>query len=151
MIGVVAAPDHGGGVGKAAVYATDFTREAILEALRARRCYGTTAARMRLDVRVDGHFMGEDVVGEEGAAPRGPVAIEIRADTPGEIDRVDILRRSEVLTTLRPASRTLSTTYVDASPLPGRSWYYVRVIQTDGEIGWTSPVWLGPRERRDAE
>ncbi len=151
VIGVVAAPDHGGGVGKAAVYATDFTREAILEALRARRCYGTTAARMRLDVRVDGHFMGEDVVGEEGAAPRGPVAIEIRADTPGEIDRVDILRRSEVLTTLRPASRTLSTTYVDASPLPGRSWYYVRVIQTDGEIGWTSPVWLGPRERRDAE
>ncbi|MCX6616582.1 MAG: DUF3604 domain-containing protein, partial [Acidobacteria bacterium] len=46
VIGVIASPDHGGGSGKAAVYAEDLTREAILDAIRARRTFGTTAARI---------------------------------------------------------------------------------------------------------
>ena len=32
---------------------------------------------------------------------------------------------------------------IDREPLPGRSYYYVRVIQKDEEIAWSSPVWFG--------
>lgn len=38
VIGVIASPDHGGGYGKACVYATELSRKAILESLQARRC-----------------------------------------------------------------------------------------------------------------
>ncbi|MFQ5810657.1 MAG: hypothetical protein ACE5JM_13670, partial [Armatimonadota bacterium] len=34
VIGVIASPDHGGGMGKAAIYAPELTREAILDAVR---------------------------------------------------------------------------------------------------------------------
>ena len=61
VIGVIASPDHGGGYGKACVFAPDLTRRSILDALRARHCYGTTAAKIFLDVRVNGRLMGEKI------------------------------------------------------------------------------------------
>ena len=30
----------------------------------------------------------------------------------------------------------------DTDPINGPSYYYARVIQTDEEIAWSSPVWL---------
>jgi Protein of unknown function (DUF3604) len=45
-----------GGLG--AVLATELTRESLFEALKARRCYATTGARILLDVRAAGHPMG---------------------------------------------------------------------------------------------
>lgn len=47
--------------GYAAIYAKELTREGIWEALKARRCYATTFNRLFLDVRVDGHYMGEEI------------------------------------------------------------------------------------------
>jgi hypothetical protein len=32
---------------------------------------------------------------------------------------------------------------VDTAPLAGKSYYYVRVVQKDEEMAWSSPVWLG--------
>jgi len=139
VIGVIASPDHGGGYGKACVYAADLSRKAILEAIRARRCFGTTAARMLLDVRVDGHFMGEKV-----AAPAGKtVEVTVTARCPGDIDRIEVCRNNTFIYTATPKGKAGSFTFTDRSPLPGRSYYYVRVLQQDGEIGWSSPVWLG--------
>jgi len=44
--------------GLTCVVAPELTREAILEALRERRCYGTTGPRMDLDVHMDRHPLG---------------------------------------------------------------------------------------------
>jgi hypothetical protein len=60
---VIASPDHGGGTGKAAVWATYLSRESILSAIRARRTFGTTASRIFLDVRTNGRMMGEKTSG----------------------------------------------------------------------------------------
>jgi len=152
VIGVIASPDHGGGYGKAAVWAPELTREAILDALRARRCYGTTAAKIVLDVRVDGHLMGEKV-----AEPAGEtVKVEIRVRAPVAIKTIEVCRNNQFVYTHTPknppggsqppgGSRSAELTFVDRAPLPGRSYYYVRVIQADDEIAWSSPVWLGAK------
>jgi hypothetical protein len=139
VIGVIASPDHGGGYGKAAVFAPDLTREAILDALRARHCYGTTAAKIFLDVRVDGHLMGEKVA---APAPKN-VEIEIHADCPGQIARIDVCRNNQFIYTNDPDGPKAQLTFVDREPLAERSYYYVRVIQEDEEIAWSSPVWFG--------
>jgi len=139
VIGVIASPDHGGGYGKACVYAPELTREAILDAIRARRCYGTTAAKIVLDVRVDGHLMGEKV-----ASPAGPsVNVDIRARCPADIDRIEVCRNNRFIYTNRPKGSVADLTFVDREPLDGRSYYYVRIIQKDEEIAWSSPVWFG--------
>jgi len=28
---------------------------------------------------------------------------------------------------------------------PGQHWYYVRVEQEDGELAWSSPIWIDQR------
>jgi hypothetical protein len=38
--------------------------------------------------------------------------------------------------------RELTEEWVDEDPPAGDSWYYVRMIQTDGEIAWSSPVFV---------
>ncbi len=50
------------------------TREALWEALRARRCYGTSGARIVLDVDVCGHAMGAEVTTAESPVVRCRVA-----------------------------------------------------------------------------
>ena len=44
-LGIVASPDHGGGMGLAGVWSGELTRAAIFEALHARRTFGTTGPR----------------------------------------------------------------------------------------------------------
>jgi hypothetical protein len=141
VIGVIASPDHGGGVGKACVWAKENSREAILDALRARRCYGTTGARIALEVHVAGHFMGE----RTGDGASGPVAIEVKATCPNDVAKVSICRGGAWVHAETPSSRAFSFTWTDADAPPGPKWYYVRVEQKDGELAWSSPVWLGSR------
>jgi hypothetical protein len=94
---------------------------------------------MMLDVRVDGRLMGEKV-----AAPAGrTVEVKVVARCPGDIDRIEVCRSNTFIYTATPKGKAASFTFTDRSPLPGRSYYYVRVLQQDGEIGWSSPVWLG--------
>ncbi|MCH5376133.1 MAG: CehA/McbA family metallohydrolase [Planctomycetes bacterium] len=139
VIGVIASPDHGGGYGKACVFAPELSRPAILEALRQRHCFGTTAARVFLDVRVNDHLMGEKVTEAAG----GPVTVQISARCPGDIDRIEICRNNRFIYTHQPEGREAELKYVDMDPEEGRSYYYVRVIQKDEEIAWSSPVWFG--------
>lgn len=138
VIGVIASPDHGGGYGKACVYAPELTREAILDAIRRRHCYGTTGAKIFLDVRVNDHLMGEKITAPAGKA----VNVTIRTRCPGEIERVEVCRNNRFVYTKAPDGREAELTFTDQRPLEGRSYYYVRVIQKDQEIAWSSPVWL---------
>jgi hypothetical protein len=36
----------------------------------------------------------------------------------------------------------VSFTFADQAPLQGESYYYVRVIQVDDQMAWSSPIWL---------
>jgi len=143
VIGVIASPDHGGGYGKAAVWAPELTREAILDAIRARRCYGTTAAKIVLDVRVNGELMGTKVAAPASDAKTLPVKISVRAPMP--IKTIEVCRNNAFIYTHQPKGREADVVFIDRAPLGGRSYYYVRVIQTDDEIAWSSPVWFGAK------
>ncbi len=139
VIGVIASPDHGGGYGKACVWAEDSSRKGILEAIRQRHTFGTTAARIVLEVRVNGRLMGEKVAGPAGDR----VEVKIRARCPGDIDRIEVCRNGKFIYLNQPENRNADLTFVDTAPESGRSYYYVRVIQADDEIAWSSPVWFG--------
>ncbi len=139
VIGVIASPDHAGGMGKACVYAPELTREAILNAIRARHTYGTTAARIFLDMRVNGHLMGDEIPAAEGK----PVEVKVSVQAPGEIARIEICRNNQFIYTKTPQSRSADFRFMDTAPLAGTSYYYVRVVQKDEEMAWSSPVWLG--------
>ena len=73
------------------------------------------------------------------------VEVEIATNCPQPIDRIEICRNNQFIYANQPEGNTAELTFVDRDPLPGRSYYYVRVIQEDEEIAWSSPVWFGTK------
>ena len=78
--------------GLTGVYAASLTRKGLWEAFHARRCYATTGARIRLWLEVDGHPMGALY------ATDGQPLIKLTVQGTAAIERVDLLRGTELLT-----------------------------------------------------
>lgn len=129
--------------GLAAVWARELTREAVFDAVRDRRCYGTTGARIVLEFWVDGEPMGGEVTVTNRRAPR-----QVRVATRGTdaIASVEIVRNGSVIHEAKAepgsASESHSFEWTDREALAGTAYYYVRVRQEDGEMAWSSPVWV---------
>lgn len=140
-IGFIGSGEHNNiGVGLAALWVKEVSRKGIIEALRARRCFGTTGDKIFMDVKVNHAFMGEV------AKLDGPPLIQIRTQGEKEIERVELLRNSRVIQTWKPEqgneifSLEYSDKYFDKEP--DVLYYYVRVTQTDEHLAWSSPVFL---------
>jgi hypothetical protein len=130
--------------GLAAVWARELTREAIWEAIFARRTFATSYPRVILRFRVGGVEMGA-----EGTAPY-PRQIELDLYSPLHVNRIELIRNAEVIAAHPPRNHPPMPAYAqgrirmqDASPT-GKpvDWYYVRVWMANGERAWSSPVWL---------
>jgi hypothetical protein len=110
-------------------------RQAILDALRQRHCYGATD-NIILDVRSEGHLMGDEF--KTAAAPT--LQVTVRGTQP--LAAVEILKDSEVVATFKPGKRDYKGTWTDPKPTAGTHYYYVRVEQTDEQLAWASPLWI---------
>jgi hypothetical protein len=129
---------------KTAVLAKELTRPAIFEALRHRRNYAVFNARIVLDFKIDGHFMGEEI--EISGNPR------IVADVQGtdKIQEVVVVRDGAVIHTLNPKAQKVQLDFVD-NGFAGKSYYYLRVVQADKDEhgnpshAWSSPIWVRKR------
>jgi hypothetical protein len=127
--------DTGLGSGPAAaVWAERCERQAIWRAVRERRTYATTGARIILHVRVNGLWAGD------AGAVEAPVAIDIRAHACAPVERIDLLRDDRCLYSWSPGTLDVEVSHIDARPLR-QGAYYVRLRQVDGEYAWSTPVW----------
>ncbi|MCB9656606.1 MAG: CehA/McbA family metallohydrolase [Sandaracinaceae bacterium] len=117
--------------GLTAVQAPSLTRDAVFEALRARRCYGTSGAKILLDMRVDGAPMGSVL------KRRGPVPVSAKAHGESDVARLELITRDGVVATAEGRGRDATLeAQVDAD------YVYARVVQRDGEMAWASPVFM---------
>ena len=67
-----------------------------------------------------------------GDVERGPVVVEV-----GSLNR-----RLTISLAPEAGTREVEFTYTDPAPLPGINPYWLRVVQADMEMAWTSPVFL---------
>lgn len=70
---------------------------------------------------------------------RFPIAVEAASEVP--ITRVDLVRNGSDHLRTEPNSKEVRWNCEDTLTT-GRAWYYVRVTQEDGEMAWSSPVWV---------
>jgi hypothetical protein len=119
--------------GLCAVWAESLTRESIFDALRAKRCYGTTGARIVLRFSIGDAAMGGALTAREGLVG----ALEVSAC--GEIDRVEIVRNLESWLEFRGPDDQMQRSFdVPAEP----AMYYLRIFQMDRQRAWSSPIWV---------
>lgn len=122
------------GGGLACVLAESLCREAIFDGLFARRCYGTTGARVLLDFRVNGVMMGGECPGREANE------VFFRAIGEGSIALVEVFRNGELVFQNFPAREACQQNFTH----PGEGYYYLRLTQDDGHQAWSSPIWVRP-------
>lgn len=118
--------------------ASDKTRGGIFKAIRGRHSYAATD-NILLDFRSDGHIQG-DVV-EMTGRPK----FEIRVEGTAPVDKLEVIRNEKPVFSAAPRSASVRLRYEDQNPTSGQLYYYVRILQSDGQIAWSSPIWV---ERR---
>ncbi|MCA9582041.1 MAG: DUF3604 domain-containing protein, partial [Myxococcales bacterium] len=120
--------------GLAVVQAKSRTREAILEALRSRRCYATSGVKILLDFRVDGHPMGSAIEGE------GERKVHVRVLGTTDLKTVEVVGPEGALHEVA-ADGPRAEAEIDLEA----AYLYLRVRQQDGEMAWSSPVFMGDK------
>jgi len=113
-------------------------RQPLIDALRDRRTYATTGARILLDFTICGIQMGD-----EGDVSEVVIRAEIHACEP--VEKIEIIRDGEVVCTSVDEFLDKTFEWNDSEVDKGAHWYYLRVSQADGEVGWTSPIWVRVR------
>ncbi len=84
--------------GLTCVLAPSLTRAAVFEALKQRRCYGTTGPRIDLEMTADGHPMGSIL------DTTNSVKIEAAVHGTGPIESLQLYAGTEPVHTVRPAT-----------------------------------------------
>ena len=141
-MGFVASGDHNSiGVGVAALWVREVSQKGIVDALKHRHCFATTGDKIFVHMTVNGAW-GEEEAILNGKSPE--IAFEI--ETVDKIRSIEILRNSKVIKRIKPSFDFKHMgTYVDNElvGLQGQTHYYMRVIQENNHIAWSSPVWVG--------
>ena len=133
---------HHLGSGYIAVLADELTRANVFDAMYDRRCYATTGVPIVLWFDINGKVMGREI--EPLAEGVKPLLNIVCRGTNG-IDHLRIVKNSRVVnTTFCHGEHEYEMQFRDADYDPGEaSYYYVRIVQVDGESAWSSPIWIG--------
>ena len=135
-LGVITSSDHfSTHISYAMAYTEDFSRQGILDAIRKRHTYGATD-NIILEVRMGGHFMGDRVRAAK------PLPIRIKARGTRAVTRLNIIKDSRVIYSAEPKMRDVALSFTDTTAITGRHYYYVRLLQEDGMIAWSSPFFI---------
>jgi hypothetical protein len=142
-LGFQASSDHvSTHISYACILAEEFSRKGLIEALKKRHSYAATD-NIVLDVRMGANMMGDEV-------RIGKPSLDVVVLGTSPLDRVEVLRDGEVVHTHRPekGGEEAKFHWEDAQPKKdGRvSYYYVRVVQKDRQMAWSSPIWVRPAE-----
>jgi len=140
--------------GLTAVVAKELTPEAIFDALWNRRCYATTGARIVLRFSLNGCMMGGEVQIPQSHQME-PRELKVLVAAADDIEALYVVRNNQDIYSLEDCGDFVDITYEDDEPLEeaiedamerevgeGSIYYYIRVVQKNGEIAWSSPIWV---------
>ena len=114
------------------------TRECIWSSLWQRRTIAATGQRIFLYFDIDGQALGEII-----RVTSPPKKMRVRAYGTSVIDRVEVVRNNQIWYTSQDPGWDCYFEITDL-PMPsdGTDWYYIRVIQKDHNMAWSSPIWI---------
>jgi len=140
-LGVQASSDHfSTHISYACLLVENTSRDGLLDAVRRRRAYAATD-NIILDFRLTEISTGDHLMGESFTSSGRP-RIVCRAAGTAPIARIDLIKNNKFLYSVTPGKDTAEFTYEDKDAAKGESYYYVRLEQTDGQMAWSSPVWV---------
>jgi len=125
--------------GLTVVIARENTLPAIMEALRNRRVYATSGSRIYIDFRINGEWMGSDLT----STRKPEIVFKIKGSA--LLHSVTLIRDGEPILILGKDTNFglgVNRTFTDDGLVNGQHFYYLRILQEDGEMAWSSPIWV---------
>lgn len=144
-LGVQASSDHvSTHTSFACVLAEEFTRKGLVDAMRKRHVYAATDAII-MDYRAS-LSDSEVMMGDIAASSTNP-RLKVKIVGTANIRQIDVVKNNQYVHKLTPGTREASFTFADTAfadgPTPdGTNYYYIRAEQVDGEMVWSSPIWV---------
>lgn len=139
--------------GFTAIIAAEHSRSALADALYNRSCYATTGERIILGLYLAGHPIGKEIstADKPGLMINRHLSGYVAGTT--KLAAVEIIRNGKVIKSFECDGYSLEFTYDDMTPIhsvvvdakdkkPPFVFYYLRVIQEDGHMAWSSPIWV---------
>lgn len=130
--------------GMIGVWAAGLTREDIFDALFSRRCYGVSnMARIVLEFRLNHAPMGSELRLTTGEQRR----LDVRVQGTAPIEDIQIIKNGRPWRAwkLRGNRGSGEVAHVDDEEPGEMDSYYVTILQRDGEMAWSSPIWVQAR------
>ena len=132
----------GTGVARCAIVSGSFSRAGLWDSLHARSCYATSGEHILVLFALNDRPMGSEIRLDDTKTRR---QVAWRAVGTGPIERVDLLRNNEIVKSWEGEGKDdLSDTFSQAEPVAETEWWYIRVIQADTHMAWSSPIWIDP-------
>ena len=111
--------------------------------MRNRRTFATNGIRPWLSVTLDETFMGSALPTATNSATEHRLHIRYEATAP--VERIDLIRSGRVASL--PGEGALSLDFERQIPqLAFGEFHYVRIIQEDGGVAWSSPIFVDEPE-----
>ncbi len=127
------------------IYTPSTARRDIVESMRKRHAYGATD-NIVLDFRARDRQGREWLMGDSFEASAAPV-LHVKVLGTSVIQSAQIIKDGKFVYQAQPNAQTAEFEYSDTSAAPGQSWYYVRIIQNDRNMAWSSPIWVKYSDR----
>lgn len=128
--------------GLQAVFATARSRRALWGAMRHRRTYGTTGARIVLLFSINEESMG----GEVRVAAGQRLRVNLRVGGTAALTEVRLFRHQGGRWSSPVCRRDIGEAFCDLETVleapRDEAIYYLRVTQADRERAWSSPIWV---------
>jgi hypothetical protein len=135
-LGTTSSSDHGSThISYSMVFTPSIDRQAIIDSMRKRQTYGGTD-NLIVEFWANGKFQGSEF------AAKDKVELKVKVVGTSRIKQIQFIRNNAPLRTEEPGKEQVELTFTDTLPQPGLNWYYARVLQDDGEVAWSSPVWV---------
>jgi hypothetical protein len=139
-MGIEASSDHcSTHISYSCILVSGDSKQDLVDAMRKRHTYGATdniVCDFRARAGSREYLQGDDFSTSE------PYALTVNVIGTGSIKRIDVIHNESYAYTVTPSSKTARFSYSDAHPANGENRYYVRVEQEDGNLAWSSPIWV---------
>ena len=118
------------------IYTPTTNRRDIVESMRKRHAYGATD-NIVLDFRMRTRDGKEGMMGDVLDAAAPPV-LHVKVLGTSAIEAIDVIKDGKFVY----QTKNGEFDFTDTAKGTGTSWYYVRVMQADRAMAWSSPIWV---------
>lgn len=136
-LGFIGGGDHFG-VAMAGIQTRELTRSALYKALIERHCYATTGTRVRMEFSCNGSPMGS-IVESDTEINAG---FHFRAEGAEIIRELQVVRCGETVAVISSGNYCIEHEW-GSRILQTSEFWYCRIVFENGEIAWSSPIWVG--------